>query len=221
MLKNYDDSRHKPLSWKEHLENERADENRRHEEQQRPIREAEAALTESHRKIYALEKAEIEAGRTDSAWTMPTSADGLHMTIDQAKVYAQREAEAFVAEHDDYFPTAANFGAITSYLSAQKIVIPTRDCFAQAAERLRHFGLLEERPAPAPEPAPVEPPTESIELTEAPREELVGIDTATGRERIFTQREVDLMGSEEFRRVFRLCATRDQDRRPRFDRSRY
>jgi hypothetical protein len=204
------------------LEEERAEQERKREEAERPIREAQAKLSETHRKLYEIEKAEVIAGRPDPGWELPASAADLSMPLDEAKAFAQREAEAYRQQHPEYHPTGKNFERIKSYLSAQGVVIPDRACFAQAVQRLTYFGLLEERPAPAAQPVQIEEPQEPNVPTEAPSEEpLVGWDLNTGVERVFTKREVDRMSAEEFKRTFRLCVTRDGDRRPKFNRSRY
>jgi hypothetical protein len=178
-------------------------------------------LNETHRKLYELEKAEIETGRPDQAWAWPQSAVGLNMSVGAAREFAKREGEAFVAANPSYFPSKKNFETIVNYLSAQGVVIPTRDCFAQAVERLQHFGLLEERPAPSPEPTPVAQ-AQPIEETEAPPSDLVdGWDIETGQPRKYSEREINRMSSDEFKKAFKMWVTRDEDRRPKFNRSRY
>ena len=69
MLKDHNDPRHRPITYAQVLEEEREEERRRKEEQERPIRKAEAALNETHTKLYQLEKAEVEAGRPDPSRT--------------------------------------------------------------------------------------------------------------------------------------------------------
>jgi hypothetical protein len=204
------------------LDEERAEEQRKRDEAERPIREAEAKLSETHRKLYQFEKAEVEAGRPDPGWELPTSAAGLSMSVEEAKQFAQSEGEVFVAEHPEYYASKNNFDAVVRYLSIQGVVIPTRDCFAQAVERLRRFGLLEARPTPAPQLEPVESP-EPVELTEAPSSDLVdGFDIQTGEPRRYSQKEIWKMSSADLKIAFRMWTDSDgTDRRAKFNRSRY
>jgi hypothetical protein len=221
VIKDFSDSSHQPLTWKQHLENERQEELRQQEEAARPLREAEAALNQTHKKLFELEKGEIEAGRPDPAWTWPQSADGLNMSVDAAREFAKRESEAFVAANPGYYPCKKNFATIVNYLCVQGVAIPTRDCFAQAAERLQHFGLLEERPAePKPESAPVvEPQTEP----QAQQEDLVdGFDPVTGEPRRFNRAEIWKMSSSDLKKAFKMWTHQDgTDRRAKFTRGRY
>jgi hypothetical protein len=204
VITDYTNPRHKPLSWKQHLENERIEEERKRDEAERPIREAEAVLNKTHRKLFELEKGEVESGREDPAWRLPQSADGLNMSIDAATEFAQREGEAYIEANPDYYPCKKNFEAVTAYLSAQGVVIPTQDCFAQAVERLRHFGLLEERPTPAPEPvAPeqVEPDPEEVRQRrrEEYRTKIIVTDPRTGES--FTEYQLDRLSADDYKRL--------------------
>ncbi len=202
------------------LEEERVEEERKREAAERPIREAEQRLTETHNKLFNLEKAEVIAGRPDPGFTIPDSCSSLRMSVQEAIDFARGQGAKFVAETPDYYPCRENFETINNYLAVNGITIPHVDVYKIALERLRTFGMIKERtaPAPTPEAVPEEPAQEPNPPTEAPSsEELIGWDPATGGERVFTKREVDLMSSEEFRRIFRLCG----DRRPKFTRSRY
>jgi hypothetical protein len=213
-------NRHQPTTIKQVLAEEAEERRKKEEEAARPLREAEAQLTGNHRKLFDLEKAEVIAGRPDLGWEIPPSVAGKSMTLDEAREFSSREAEAFVAEHPEFYKSKRNRDTVLDYLLTQGVMIHDRHCYAQAAERLRHFGLLEEQPVLEPQPAPIiEQPSETE--PQASSEDLIGWEESTGQQRVFTKREIDLMSSEQFRRIFKLCASRDGDRRPRFNRSRY
>jgi hypothetical protein len=207
---------------KDILEEARAEEERKREQAERPIREAAQKLNENHRKLFDLEKAEVIAGRPDPSWELPASAAGLSMSVDEAKAFVQREAEAYRDEHPEYYPSPKNFDAIKGYLSVQHVAIPNKECFALAVERLTRFGLLEERPTPA----------QSLEIeeqhapnlpTEAPSSDLVdGWDIESGEPRKYSEKEIWQMSSSDLKKAFRMWAEKDGiDRRPKFNRSRY
>jgi hypothetical protein len=216
-------SRYQPTTIQKVRAEEAEERRRSEEEQQRPVREAEAQLNATSRKLHELEKSEVLAGRRDPGFELPQSAAGLSMSMDQATEFVRKQAELFAAENSEYFPSKKNFDAITDYLVKHEIQIPTSDVFKLAWERLRRFGMIEERPTPAPEPQStpvVEQPTEP-----APEPQQDGLtdgwDIQTGQPRKYSEREIEHMSSDEFKKAFRMWVTRDADRRPKFNRSRY
>jgi hypothetical protein len=218
MIKNYKDPRHQPITAREIRQQEDAEARRREEEAERPIRQATEALVETHRKLAAIAKAEIAAGRPDPGFEVPESVTSLRMTKTQANNFARSEAEQFVAETPDYFPCPHNVKAINEFLEAQDVQIPNREVIKLAWERLRTFGFIKERPEPAPEPVTVEPietePKQDDGLT-------AGFDLVTGTPREYTQAEIWKMSSSDMKKAFKLWVTRDEDRRPLLKRSRY
>lgn len=221
MLKNYNDPKHKPVTAQQVRDEIAAEEQRRREAAERPVKEAEAQLTATHRKLHSLEKSEILAGRKDPGWKLPSSADGLSMSLDEAKEFNRKSVELFYSQHPEYYPTPKNFQVIRDYLVAQEVGISTADCWAKAFERLTAFGLLEERPLPAPESVP----TETLEEVEPAQEPVDGLtagwDVKTGQERSYTATEIHQMSADEYKRAFKLWRTRDGDRRPLMRRSFY
>jgi hypothetical protein len=154
----------------------------------------------------------VVTGKPDPAWQTPASAAGLKMSIEQAKKYARQQAEHFVGENPEYHRTQKNFETIASYLADQGVEIPTAETLKLAWERLRSFGMIEERMAPVPTPEPVsENPPESIPS----KPELVdGFDPDTGEPRKYSQREIWKMDSMTFRKAFRMWG----DNQPKFTR---
>jgi hypothetical protein len=219
MIKNYKDPRHQPITAREIREQEDAEARRREEEAERPIRQATESLVETHRKLAAIAKAEIAAGRPDPGFEVPESVTSLRMTKTQANNFARSEAEQFVAETPDYFPCPHNVKAINEFLTALGVQIPNREIIKMAWERLRTFGFIKERtesePVTIQQPEPIEPePKQNDALT-------AGFDLVTGTPREYTQAEIWKMSSSDMKKAFKLWVTRDEDRRPLLKRSRY
>ncbi len=211
-------SRYQPTTIQK-VRAEEADKQRRvEEEQQRPVREAEQRLNETHRKLVQIGKEEVLNGKPDPWWEIPADAVGKSMSLDRVRDFVREQSTIFRAAHPEYYPCKENLEAIMGYLVAQQIAIPTASCFERAVERLGSLGLLKERPAPPePQPAPVmEEPAEPSNdgLTD-------GWDIETGQPRKYTEREIEHMSSDDFKKAFRMWVTRDGDRRPKFNRSMY
>ena len=161
-------------------------------------------------------------GQPDPAWKMPDGAKELRMSVAEAKAYASEQSRLFVEHNPEYFPSAANVAAITKYLRDQTdVVIPNEECFRLAWLRLRDLGLIEERPAPAPEVVP-EPVPETSEVVPAETELVDGFDLTTGEPHRYSQAEIWKMSSGDMKKAFRMWTDRDgTDRRPKFTRGRY
>jgi hypothetical protein len=203
MIKDFADPRHQPITMREIKEAEAAEERRRQEEAERPIREAEARLTASHRAIYALDKATVIAGNPDIGFfVMPESVKKLRMTIDQAVKFAEAESARFVAENPSYRRSDHNHKVICDYLIANGVEIPTAEAFKIGFERCRYFGLLDEHPAD-----PVPQTVEQLEPTEPPKQDdglIEGYDPETGLKKFWTKRQVFLMGSDLYKAAFHV-----------------
>lgn len=218
MIKDFRDKKHRPITFQDVLEEEAQAERKRQEEAERPVREAETALNSTTRKLYEAEKAEVVAGRSDPGWELPASVAGLSMSLDEARAFNNRESKAFVEEHPEFYRSKRNSDTVQEYLLAQGVGIADRQCFAQAVERLRHFGLLEEKPAePEPSPIPVSEPQ-----IEPKQEDLVDGFDENGNPIRVTQAALWKMSSAQLKTFYRMWTDRDgTDRRAKFTRSRY
>jgi len=127
----------------------------------------------------------------------------------------REQGELFVEHNPDYYPCSSNVNNIREYLIAQNISIPNEEVLKAAWLRLRELGLIEERPAPEPEPelTPLEEPP-----SETPGDyEISGFDPETGEPRKFTQREIWRMDSATYRKAFKAWG----ENKPRFTRGYY
>lgn len=125
-------------------------------------------------------------------------------TLDDAIAFTQRETAAFLENTPGYFPCPENFKNLTDYCvrnGANRYI--DRDSLQRAYYRLREVGAIVDRPAPPPPPEPepvVEPEIKKpVDTKSLP---VKGIDPQSGKEKFYTQREVDRMSSEEYRRAF-------------------
>src|SRR5207248_452019 len=137
------------------------------------------------------------------------------MTEEAAALFNSEQAK--LSRVPFWYGTEANKDAISAYFERNGVQIVTAEMILRAAERLRQYGLLEERPAES-EPiqeleAPETPETlparqVAAELmrsfglqppSEPTQETVQGIDPTTGLERRYTQREVDRMSSAQYK----------------------
>jgi hypothetical protein len=205
MLKDYSDPRHQPITMKEIIEEEKAEERRRQEEAERPIREAEETILKTHRKLHELGKQAALKGQPDPGFEIPESTKALRMTVAQAKKFVAAESKRFVEENPEYFRCDENVQTINNYLMAQGVNIPNTEVFKLAWERLRTFGLIKEHPPQPEPPAPV--PVEEPEPTEPPKQDdglIEGYDPETGLKKFWTKRQVFLMGSDLYKAAFHV-----------------
>jgi hypothetical protein len=171
------------------------------------LADAEAAYKTTTRQIGETIRQRITTMPDDEAYQDPATA-GVRMTPQQATDFNDEQAALFVAQNPTYYACAENLKALNSYLSLNHInKIVSTVTLQHAYDRLRSFGLIQERPAPTPTP-PTAPPVKvnlSIDRTPAPNgpriHSGVGED---GRPRNYTDGEVERMSSREFRKFFQL-----------------
>ena len=172
------------------------------EERERPIREAKESLQESATALGKLAREMVATGK-DSEFMIPASVAGRRMSVAMPGQFNADEARKFAESTPEFYPSPANKAAVFDFLTRNRVNIADCATYQAAFHRLKDFGLLE----PEPEPEPEAEPVEVLELepaAPAPVETLVGVDWETGLPREFTQRQVDLMTAEDFRRAFNL-----------------
>lgn len=158
----------------------------------------------------------VKAGRPDPAFKIPESAKALRMPILQAKEFTRQQAEIFVANTPEYFPSRENFAAISKYLNENGLVIPNAECFRRAWLRLRELGMIQERPAPAQE-LPLQPEAEPTpeEIRQKRCDDyynkVVVTDPVTRKS--YTEAELDRLSADEYKKLmlgeFRTPTVRD------------
>lgn len=124
-------------------------------------------------------------------------------SIEDAIQFTRGEAEAFVNEHEWYYPCPENQAQICEYLERQGIdKFCDRSTFSRAAYRLQELGLLKPKPAPAPPPEP-EPEPVQVQVEPAEPKTHQGWDD-DGNVKQYNDFQVAQMSADEYRRRFRL-----------------
>lgn len=187
------------LERKQFLEELEAEQRAEQEKKNRPIREAEAQINDTARKLHETVKERILTQRDNEAYLDPAVAN-LRLPRQEAENFVKEQARKFLEENPEYYGCPENFKAITEYLIRQGHLLASAAMLKAAWLRLRQFHLIEERPEPEPEPV-VQPQPEQPQQT---AQMYAGVDLDTGEPRLYTQREVDLMPAEEYKRKLRL-----------------
>lgn len=184
-------------SWKEEYEHERDE----------TLRKVEGEYKQSLNELARLRREYVLKAKDDeflasqelrSIRSMPSIQDAIEFT--------RAEAEAFVKEHGDWYHACPeNHAQICAYLERQGIdKFCDRGTFSRAAYRLQELGLLKPKPAPPPPPEPEPEPVPEPEVKRPVNTKALlvkGVDDS-GREKFFTQKEVNDMDSETYRKAF-------------------
>jgi hypothetical protein len=186
------------LSRKQFDEEEAALESAECAERERPIREAEAKLIATHRKLAALEVERLTGRVKDPERYVDPSVASVQMTAKAAHEFNTVEITKYRAEHPEVFWSPEIVDLIGAYLDYNGLKVVTASMIDNVVSRLGSVGLIPDRPL---EPEPIEESSEPEQTRE--REKHVGIDLATGEEREFSDFEINRMSADDFRKVFR------------------
>jgi hypothetical protein len=180
------------------------------EAEERPIREATAQLNETHRELFKvmqerlLQMEDVDGNGVSQVY-VEQGYIGLAMDWGLAMALNADNYKEFLRDNSSWYwhdPAQNNMRQLFGYLERNSVFISSPEMLKRAALRLDYYHLLELRP-PEP-PAPPRPYVNlTVEETPAPPT-YTGWDEATGDERQFTQRQVDLMSADQYRRLFRV-----------------
>lgn len=189
------------------------------EAEERPVREALEEANRVHQQLHAIIKErilnmpDVDAEGVSHFWIDPDLA-GVSMDRSFAGAFDADSYLEFLREHSSWFYDCEfNRKQLFSYCERNSAQIFNAEMLRRAALRLQEYRLLEERPdgferdpatggiiIPRQEPMYV---NLSIERPPAPPT-YKGWDEQTGLEREFTQREVDRLSADQYRRIFRV-----------------
>lgn len=185
----------------------------REEAEAAKLREAEASLTETARKLYAVERDNVLQRSDDELFIDPATAN-VRMTPDEANRYNAEQAAIFRQRNPNYHVSKANLETLGTYLEVNGIRIASAEAVQAAYARLDSLGLIEHATVPTPERREKEQPsanrvdpTPHLSHEKPKREGETGIDPLTGLERFYTVREINRLSSDEYRRAFPTYST--------------
>jgi hypothetical protein len=189
------------------------------EEQERPIKQAEAELLNAHRQLTAIQRSNLLDVKDVEVYVSP-ELDGARMTLEQAKAFNRQSAEQFVAQTPEHYPSPRNFDLLTQYFLRNDCEIVSVDMWAVAFRKFMECGLLESAPLP-PEPVSPAPAQEDIErlprlplnhqspiaYKQEPDGSQEGWDLATGERRVYSSYEIKMLSSDDYKRAFGVPTT--------------
>jgi hypothetical protein len=191
------------LSIRVHRAEVEAQERAEREKREAPIREAEARLKETHRKLHAVTIERLQ-GKVKDPDRVPVDPELIRarMSRPEADKYNVAEFRKFREAHPEVYLDQQLIENLGAYWDVNGLRIVSANMMAALIDRYRDAGLLPDAPPPEPEPAP-----EPAHAKPAEPETFTGIDPETGLEKVYTAREVNRMSSETFRRTFRVAGT--------------
>jgi hypothetical protein len=202
-------------AWQEELKAEER-------ERQRPIREAEAQLQETHRKIAAIQADTLTNDKVLDAdlWIDP-QVDGAIMKKSEAAKFNAYHLMLFAEEHPNIAGTERNARLLVDYFEKHGLHIVTFLMLERLFQRLVAAGVfLDERPAPEPEqnaldyskrpdvPLRIAPPSKPQPVV------YQGWDLETGMPRVYSEHEINKMSADQMRKALQM-STRGELELPR------
>jgi hypothetical protein len=171
------------------------------EASEKPIREAEAKLKETATELAKLYRDRLLGKVRDPDCFIDPATQGMRLTEAEAEKYNNAQARLYREQNPNFYLTDALFDSIKAYIGKNNMNLVSAPMLTALIQRYDEAGLLPERPAPQPEPEPTPEP-----VSQPTPEVHEGYDLESGLPRTYTKREVDMMSSEIFRRVFRVYA---------------
>jgi hypothetical protein len=180
-------------------------------ERERPLREAEREFTQSLTELQkAVRERIVNEKEDEQTWRSIVDTVGTRMTPAQAEAHNVAIVTAYRESHPEWHPTESNIAALTSYWKRNSIGILSAQIIERSVERLREYGLLEERPEPTLEPELLETIPPAPEPEGDGSEE--GYSDETGERVRLSRYHIDRMDSATYKRFKRIPF--DQLRRP-------
>lgn len=185
------------------------------------LKALEQEMNETVRKLQEAKRRQV-LGYEEQPYISP-EVHKVWLSPEETIAFNKKEAEAFVNETPEWFPTKENIETLMHYFTNRGITVIDRKMYKAAFISLKRDGLFEEKPKPEPPAKPVVDPTPVEDFDNLPRLPLGhqvpaaykreiqatyrGIDPDTGQEREFTQLEVDRMSGDLFKKVFAVPTT--------------
>ena len=159
------------------------------------------------RQLRSLERERVSTGEDDAFQVDPdTVGPNNGIKPDQVASWQAAQFTTFISNNPGYYRCDENGAAISDYLerNCPGLKLISAKQLEAAYKRLSEFGLLKERPAPTPKPAPVQSKPAPAEPKKPKAELIDGWDITSGEPRKWTPRELDRLSSTDYRRALRL-----------------
>lgn len=189
-----------------------AEEAKEREARERPVREAEEALQASYRKLAAVYRDRLLGKTPDPDFFISPEVDGLRLRDEDRDEFNRHQCTRFRDGHPDLPWDSAVVGLLGNYWDANKADLISSDMIHVAISRMMELGLIQKAVPASPKPEPYQmrdAPGGHVNLTAEPTgpKTYTGRDWETGKERVFTEREVSRMSSLEYKRAFPIAHT--------------
>ncbi len=171
--------------------------------------EEESKYAETSKELGKVMRERLTKMPDDGVFIEPSTLD-VRMTKKEAHEFNRKEAAIFQQRNPNLCPlTDATIDALQGYFDRNAIKIVSALTIEAAYQRLRDYGLIEDRQAPVPGPQPVAKPQRVNLEIERPQTrpdpgKPIGIDPFTGEPREYSQWEVNRMTADQFKKVFAL-----------------
>jgi hypothetical protein len=178
--------------------------------QAKRIAELQSEYENNTRKLQSTIRERVTTGKDEAFQIDPETTKPIPTA--QVEQWHKEQMAKFLADNPTYFPCRENEDAMVGYLdrNAPDLKLVSAAQLTSAYTRLKEFGLLKERPAPVPAPMVRSTPvkvnlTITPETPTQPTDGLVdGWDLVSGEPRKWTQRELDHLSADQYRRALRL-----------------
>lgn len=193
-----------------------AEEREERERQERPIRQAEAALQETHRKIRAVQLDTLTNPKIQDPdlWLDP-DVEGMTLTREGVNEYVIDAFRSLVKARPGFWCSEKNLRYFSDYFDKHHIICPTEAMLIRLHDRLVDAGVVFELQPEAPEddsrPDYTKRPNVEIRIAPAKKpdksqETYEGFDLVTGQPRTYTEKEINKMSSEEMKKALQMTA---------------
>jgi hypothetical protein len=199
------------LARRAEREEREATEQAERQKRERPIREAEAKLKETHKQLAAVMRDRLTNPKIhDPDLFVSRDVVGANMPEADAVNFNIYHLKLFMEEHEDFLPSDRNLGLLGDYFQRHGVGIATFEMLEKLYQRMVDTGIEFDQRESVPEPQQTTSEQTFVNLTIEPSPNprtYKGRDYATGLDREFTEREVQRMGSLEYRRAFPIAET--------------
>jgi hypothetical protein len=197
---------------RERREELEAEERLERERRERPIKEAEATLQKTLRKIRAVQLDTLTNPKVQDPdlWLDP-DVEGMTLTREGVTAYVIDAFRDLIKARPGFWCSEKNLAYFKGYFDKHRIICPTAAMLIRLHDRLVDAGVVFELQPHAPEdssrPDYTQRPNVEVRIapTQKPKAQTFpGFDLVTGEPRDYTEREIDKMTSEEMKKALQM-----------------